>query len=131
MTRRELKKEAKHIVRKNYAILLVVCVTAAFMGTEFGGSLDFIKQARPDDSPEIQQLQEAENVVTSGATEGIYNDTTMDVIFTALSGEIGQSREMSKKLKDEAVARTKNGEGNSVLGRSRGLLAKAENRLFN
>ena len=130
MTRRELKKEAKHIVRKNYAILLVVCVTAAFMGTEFGGSLDFIKQARPDDSPEIQQLQEAENVVTSGATEGIYNDTTMDVIFTALSGEIGQSREMSKKLKDEAVARTKNGEGNSVLGRSRGLLAKAANNIM-
>ena len=130
MTRRELKKEAKHIVRKHYAILLVVCVAAAFMGTEFGGSLDFIRQARPDDSPEIQQLQEAEGFVTSGATEGIYSDTAADVIITALSGKIDKSREMSDRLKNEAVYRTKNGEGNSILGRSRGLLAKAANSIM-
>ena len=42
-TRSELKKRARKNLKKHYPIFLVACVIAAFIGTEFAGSLNITK----------------------------------------------------------------------------------------
>lgn len=59
--RKDLKRQGKHQLRRNWAALVAVCFLLAFAGAEFTGSVDFISQfdpsaVLPDDLVVIQEV---------------------------------------------------------------------------
>lgn len=43
INRKEIKRRARHVVKRHYFLLVALCLVAAAIGTEFTGSLDFLK----------------------------------------------------------------------------------------
>lgn len=107
-TRSELKKRARKNLKKHYSIFMVACVIAAFIGTEFIGSLSITK---------VQTLPET-----------VINDSkNIDKAVDDALNENGQhSKERTDKLKQEIIEKDKE-DTSKVLGRSRGVFASIVN----
>ena len=107
-TRSELKKRARKNLKKHYSIFMVACVIAAFIGTEFIGSLSITK---------VQTLPET-----------VINDSkNIDKAVDDALNENGQhSKERTNKLKQEIIEKDKE-DTSKVLGRSRGVFASIVN----
>lgn len=111
--RKELKRQARKNLKRHYGIFAAVCLIAAFLGSEFSGSLSAVTShsaspggaetavvtSAPGALPEAGLTEVLEEWITGGREAG-----------AALSGELLQREEASA------------GEG-SVLGRSRGVFA--------
>lgn len=117
MTRKEMKKRARQAVKKHYGIFLAACLIAAFVGSEFGESLNLVKQY------DTQQAEETGTDVSTGGTTGAYEATMADALINALDGDIQEGKEISSQLTQGEVEKTKEGITNPMLGRSRGVLA--------
>ncbi len=124
--RREVKKRARQSIKKHYGIFIVVCLVASFLGSEFAYSLDFVKQYKVV-MPESIEVSESQETLSTGAATGSYTATYMVELLQALSGDFDGAEETAKSITDEEVQETKSGEGNQVLGRSRGALASLVN----
>ena len=107
-TRSELKKRARKNLKKHYPIFMVVCVIAAFIGTEFIGSLNITK---------LQTFPET-----------VINDSkNIDkAVEDALNGKGQKSKERTNKLKQEIIEKDKE-DTSKILGRSRGVFASIVN----
>ena len=107
-TRSELKKRARKNLKKHYSIFMVACVIAAFIGTEFIGSLSITK---------VQTLPET-----------VINDSkNIDKAVDDALNENGQhSKERTDKLKQEIIEKDKQ-DTSKILGRSRGVFASIVN----
>lgn len=107
-TRSELKKRARKNLKKHYSIFMVACVIAAFIGTEFIGSLSITK---------VQTLPET-----------VINDSkNIDKAVDDALNENGQhSKQRTDKLKQEIIEKDKE-DTSKVLGRSRGVFASIVN----
>ena len=107
-TRSELKKRARKNLKKHYSIFMVACVIAAFIGTEFIGSLSITK---------VQTLPET-----------VINDSkNIDkAVEEALNGKEQESKERTDKLKQEIIEKDKQ-DTSKILGRSRGIFASIVN----
>lgn len=126
--RREVKKRARQNVRKHYGILFAVCLIASFLGAEFTYSLDFVKQYKVDASKSTEN-SESQEILSTGAATGSHTATYMVVMLQAFSGELDNAQKTAQSIIDEEVQETKSGEGNPVLGRSRGVFASLVNRV--
>ena len=122
-TRKELKTRAKQTVRSHYLLLLAVCLIAAFLGTEFTGSLSAIRQYSQE------AAEPGEEGLSTGATMGAHQMNAINNIAEALSGDVEGGLEDSREQTDEAVASTQDGTRNPMLGRSRGVLAELINSI--
>ena len=107
-TRSELKKRARKNLKKHYPIFLVACVIAAFIGTEFAGSLNITK---------VQKFPET--VITD-------SKNIDKAVEEALNGKEQESKERTDKLKQEIVEKDKQ-DTSKILGRSRGVFASIVN----
>ena len=59
--RKQLKQRARRSVKQHYGVMLSVCLLAILLGTEFTGSLDFLKVQTPTDvKVEREVLEESE-----------------------------------------------------------------------
>lgn len=125
LPRREMKQRARQSVKRHYGVFLVVCLLAAFFGTEFGGSLDAVKQYDEEKTVIVQ-----DGNLSFGITTGAYSMLLTDGVVNALNGNIQKGEELSSEETRKAVERTKNGEGNPVFGRSKGVLAKGVNGIL-
>lgn len=111
ITRKQMKKKARENVFHHYAILLAVCLLAVFLGTEFSGSIVFMKMPS-----RIRAY--ADGNVSTGAVVGIEENGFWHVISDLLSGDIDKGRQ------DADVNNTnEENSGNGMFGRSRGVLA--------
>lgn len=95
LTRREMKKRAKHVVRKHYGILLVACLVAAFLGVEFNDTLNIVQQYRWDiTAEEVEAI--AQSGLTTGLTPGsgniIGHDVVKDIVKENGSEVLGRSK---------------------------------------
>lgn len=107
-TRSELKKRARKNLKNHYPIFLVACVIAAFIGTEFIGSLNITK---------VQKFPET--VIT--------DSKNIDKVVEDTLNEKGQkSKEKANKLKQEIIEKDKQ-DTSKILGRSRGVFASIVN----
>lgn len=113
LTRKEMKQKARQSLRKHYLIFVIVCAVAAMLGSEFSGSLNGIRIESRE--------KQTHNTTVNGIVGGQPN--LSDVVLEALQGNEKESRELSNELKEQEVEDTKEGKGNAVLGRSRGVLA--------
>lgn len=120
-TRKEMKRRARQTVRGHWGILVAVCLIAAFLGTEFSNSLSLIYHYRGGVAAESEATE------YSGMTTGVYRAIMTDALATALSGDVEEGKKISRERTDEAVQRTRDGEGNPALGRSRGFAARIVN----
>ena len=107
-TRSELKKRARKNLKKHYPIFLVACVIAAFIGTEFAGSLNITK---------VQKFPET--VITD-------SKNIDKAVEEALNGKEQESKERTDKLKQEIIEKDKQ-DTSKILGRSRGVFASIVN----
>lgn len=118
MTRKEMKKRARRTLRRHYALLLAVCLIAAFIGAEFTSELVFSKSASEETVTE-------EGALTNVA--GIPQLSMSGAIGQALVGDLDSGREISQEITDTYVQNTKEGKGIAALGRSRGVFASLLN----
>lgn len=72
LTRKEMKRRAKTSVKKHYVLLLAVCLIAAFLGSEFAGSLNFVKQYNHIEE-DMGMGTEEQASLSTGATTGVYH----------------------------------------------------------
>lgn len=126
MKRRGLKKRARQSVRKHYGVLFAVCLIASFLGAEFTYSLDFVKQYKVDVS-ESTENSESQETLSTGVATGSHTATYMVEMLQALSGDFDSAQKTAQSITEEEVQKTKSGEGNQVLGRSRGVFASFVN----
>ena len=103
-TRKELKRKARKNLKRHYPIFMVVCVIAAFIGTEFISSLNF-----------TQIKTFPESIITEP-------ERVDQAVQDALNGKTEKSRKTTKELKKEIIEEDEKNQ-TKVLGRSRGIFA--------
>lgn len=107
-TRKELKRKARKNLKKHYPIFMVVCVIAAFIGTEFIGSLN------------ISEVKTFPETVITGP------EKVDKAVEAALNEKTSESKQATKELKEEII-REDQKDQTKVLGRSRGVFAMIVN----
>lgn len=118
INRKEIKRRARHVVKRHYFLLVALCLVAAAIGTEFTGSLDFLKIP----SGEPVAVETANAVVTGQPTMG-------SVIVETLDGRSDESKKTAEELQKQAIRNTEERSGAVILGRSRGVLAHLVNEI--
>ena len=107
-TRKELKRKARKNLKKHYPIFMVVCVIAAFIGTEFIGSLN------------ISEVKTFPETVITGP------EKVDKAVEAALNEKTSESKQATKELKEEII-REDQKDQTKILGRSRGVFAMIVN----
>ena len=102
--RKKLKKKARKNLKKHYAIFLVACLIASFIGTEFANSLSF-----------ATSKTFSENVVTEPKKSD-------EAVAVTLQGDTKKGKEIVKEANQEIIKKDAEA-GNEILGRSRGVFA--------
>ncbi len=111
MTRREIKARARQNVKKHYMILVMTGLIAVFLGLQSSSFDNFVR------------MYSAEPMADTRVAMGSIG--LVDVVRHILMGDPEKGRELSEKLKEQEIERSK--EGNRALGRSRGALSKIVN----
>ena len=122
LNRKEMKKNARLSVRKHYWIMMAVCLIAILLGTEFSGSLDFM---RFPSTGRLQQIENQEETIASSEF-GMKESSVWNVVEEVLEGNLQQGQEDADTLRKNTVASSKE-KGNVILGRSNGVLAEIVN----
>lgn len=107
-TRSELKRKARKTLKKHYAIFMVACLIAAFIGTEFLGSLT------------ITKLKSFPETVM---TDSVNVDKAVE---DTLKGNEKEGKKITSNLKKEIIDKDKENQ-DKILGRSRGVFAMIVN----
>lgn len=122
MNRKALKKQGKRALRGHYLIFVAACLIAAFLGSEFKGSLNFsslhtYEQIAEDPSGNIRF-----SVSVPGQAV-----TWESVLMQIMQADTQAGREFSEQLKQEAIAQAE--EGNPMFGRTRGVFSNIVNQV--
>ena len=119
--RKQLKQRARWSVKQHYGAMLSVCLLAILLGTEFTGSLDFLKVQTPTDvKVEREVLEESEF--------GIEQNNVWKVVTEVLAGNLEQGTQDADRLTEEAIRKSEDS-GETALGRTNGVLANLVNDL--
>lgn len=114
---RDMKCGARKSLKKHYFIFVAVCLIAAYLGSEFPTSISRI-------SLRTEMFSDYYSVNVGGLT---VHQGLSDVINKSLRGKIDEGRELSEKIKNQAIEDSKN--HNPAFGRSRGVLAGLVNNI--
>lgn len=114
-----MKRRAKRALKKHYILFMTLCLIAAYIGTEFTSSLGIIVV-----EPATKVSYVAEPGEELYGMVG-YHYSFTEVVTDILAGREEEGKEISRKLKEEAIARAN--EDNPAFGRSRGVFAKVLN----
>ena len=107
--RKELKRRAKHNLKKHYLLFVALCLIAAFIGSEFSSSLSIINSATPESAGTY-----TEDSTVNGPEEGL-----ADVILHIISGNLEEGDAQAARLTEHMVAQSEK-DNTTVFGRSRG-----------
>ena len=95
LNRKEMKKNARLSVRKHYWIMMAVCLIAILLGTEFSGSLDFM---RFPSTGRLQQIENQEETIASSEF-GMKESSVWNVVEEVLEGNLQQGQEDADTLR--------------------------------
>ncbi|MDD3277795.1 MAG: DUF975 family protein [Lachnospiraceae bacterium] len=124
-TRKEMKREARQVFKKHYVLFIAICLIAAFLGVESTGSISILKLYGDKDVTTESSTQ----VTTTGET-AVTQGTASDAIVDMMLGNKDEAEKIATGIEQQAVSDTKNGTGNQILGRSRGVLAGIVNSVL-
>ena len=116
-TRKSMKRAAKQVLKRHYWFLVLVCLIASFLGTEFGNSLRLL---------EIYDISEEESTAGTGVTTGRVHVEAEEAIRQALKGNTAEGEAISSEIRQQAIDSTK-AKGNEVFGHSQGIFAQIAN----
>ena len=119
ITRKDLKTNAKHVLKKHYWLLIVACLLSMFFGLEF----------RYTDGMRMGYLTEESSTVSGGVASlggSSSGASFQQVVSDILSGDSQAGDEKAQEIiKKEQETNT-----NPVLGRTRGVLSMVVNSIF-
>ncbi len=129
MNRKTLKKSARKTLKKHYAIFLAACLVAAFLGSEFTGSLNFseaesIEQHESEDSSNIQGSDQ--DIADGNFQTKIDSISWMDVLMIIEENDVETGREVTEEIEENEIVDSQ--QGNPAFGRSNGVLANIVNQ---
>lgn len=110
--RKDLKRRAKHRLKKHYPLFAALCLIAAFIGSEFSSSLSIINSANPENTETY-----AEDSTPNGPEEGLIN-----VISHIISGNLEEGDAQASRITEHMVAQSEKNR-TTAFGRSRGVLS--------
>lgn len=129
--RKEMKRCGRSALKRHYLLYMAVCLIAAFISAEFAGSLTLPQatvspagtEAMAEEQPEAGAVAETAGVPAAFSPK----ITLTDVLEQVLLGDTQTGRELSEKLKEEAISKAE--ESNPAFGRSRGVLSALVNQI--
>lgn len=122
-TRKEMKKAAKHVMKKHYFLLIILCLFSAVLGEEFTNSTSALTGYSTENTVETGD----DVIVTTAGNSVERQGGAMEAITEMLDGNTDDAKKIADGIKEDAVTSTKEGKVNPVFGRSRGVLAGVVN----
>ena len=125
-TRKKIKEWGRRSLKKHYALFVAACLFAAFLGSEFAGSLDFSSaQTREETIDQFERNMQGdftptERTVASGVTWS-------DVLRAIAENDTQAGREMTQQIEEEEIENAET--GNPIFGRTRGVLSGVVNKI--
>lgn len=120
-SRKHMKKAARQSLKKHYLIFVVVCLLAAYMGSEFVSSLDMFNITPNEGQESGTEESKLQGEVNGGVV--VKQNGVVDVLMDALS-EKEDTGIRNEAGKEQAVE-----DKHAILGRSRGVFAMAVNAI--
>ena len=126
MTRKQMKKQGKHSLKKHYFIFVAACLIAAFLSAEFRSSLNF------STAPSYEQTYEQiENDLNGTGADIIKTNMRSigwaDVLRTIAADNTQAGKEMAEQIKENAIEHAD--KGNPAFGRTRGVFSGIVNQV--
>lgn len=126
MTRKQMKKQGKHSLKKHYFIFVAACLIAAFLSAEFRSSLNF------STAPSYEQTYEQiENDLNGTGADIIKTNMRSigwaDVLRTIAEDDTQAGKEMAEQIKENAIEHAD--KGNPAFGRTRGVFSGIVNQV--
>lgn len=124
-TRKNMKKQGRHSLKQHYLIFVAACLLAAFLGSEFLGSLDFASlrvTRRPAQTAEVPPFS-----VEFSSASLLHTINWDNVLIQIAEKDTQAGREMADRLHQEAVEQSKH--GSPIFGRTRGVLSEIVNQI--
>ena len=125
-TRKQMKRLGRESLKKHYVIFVAACLIAAFLASEFTGSLNFFTAQNYEAS--YEQVQSDLN------GDGTFTIKTKvdsigwgDVIRIIVEDNVQAGKEMSQEIRQNAIDDSEN--GNPMFGRTRGVLSNIVNQV--
>lgn len=126
MTRKQMKKQGKHSLKKHYFIFVAACLIAAFLSAEFRSSLNF------STAPSYEQTYEQIENDWNGTGDDIIKTNMRsigwaDVLRTIAEDNTQAGKEMAEQIKENAIEHAD--KGNPAFGRTRGVFSGIVNQV--
>lgn len=123
--RKQMKHAGKVSLKKHYFIFVAACLIAAFLSSEFLGSLNFFT---------AHNYETYDQIETEAAEDGSYNIKTEvssvsweHILMIIDEDDTRTGREVSREVQNNAIRKAE--DGNPALMRSRGVLSAILNQI--
>ena len=125
-TRKQMKRLGRDSLKKHYVIFVAACLIAAFLTSEFTGSLNFFTAQNYEAAYEQVQsnLNGDETFVIKTKVDSI---GWGDVIRIIVEDNVQAGKEMSQEIRQNAIDDSE--KGNPMFGRTRGVLSNIVNQV--
>lgn len=122
LSRKDLKSRGKDVLKRHYAMFVTVCLVAAFLHSEFSGSLYAFNLY----SGELKQQSEYSEELLNGIYKG--NIGFADAVIGLITNTSSEEALLESAIKENTAARQNSDtELGKAMGRSRGIFAQIAN----
>lgn len=121
-SRKHLKKAARKSLKKHYLIFVIICLLAAYMGSEFVSTLNVLNITPAVEETE-QSMEEGGSQETVDGGVVVKQNGVVDILANMLEGKDEEQRKKAEELEEKARTESTN----PILGRRRGVFAMALN----
>lgn len=118
-TRKEIKQRAHKNVKKHWALFIIICLIASFLGSEYTNGLNILNL-----SGDINKKSNLSESLTS--LNGL-GDT--DVMLSVLANVVTGKPQKGQEISSEVLKKHKEDTSNRILSRQAGVLASIVNNL--
>lgn len=120
-----MKKLGRLSLKRHYLIFVAACLIAAFLGSEFMGSLSISEAQDQEQMAQIESRQSEDGTIM--VKTSLDRVSWEDVLLIIAEDDTQAGREMTRKVRENAIRDAEN--GNPMFGRTRGVLSGIVNQL--
>ena len=125
-TRKQMKRLGRESLKKHYMIFVAACLIAAFLASEFTGSLNF-STAQNYEAVYDQVQSDLNGDGTFAIKTKVDSIGWGDVIRIIVEDNVQAGKEMSQEIRQNAIDDSE--KGNPMFGRTRGVLSNIVNQV--
>ena len=124
INRKEIKENAKHVLKGHYVIMVVACLVAAVIGTSFTGTLSFL-----DANSYNYALIDLTDEDTEASSSTISGFGLSSIYNAVLSDTVDNLEKAAEEKEKEAIETPETKIGGVSIGRTKGVLASIANKV--